>query len=226
MKRCSNRSTLLAPLTFALSLVASSAFAEPTTTLDEVPTSLRVGPSGQPLDEAQTKRLLEGKVICSLTPGQGDDAPKGVAVAIIDAAPAQVFKTLRDYPHFKEYMPHVTSATVDSTTGAQSLVSVRVHGAMGLGDREYQLRVSDEKKTVEGHEVLVSRFEYTGKGNIKASKGEWTLVPFAGGTKTFATFMDHLDPGGSIPRHLKNHEVQKGMEDAMEAVQQHTLAKN
>ena len=218
---------VIAPLGFAvaLALAGPAAFADPRTLLDDVPASLRLGPGGQPLTAEQTIRLLDGKTLSGLLEGQGH-AESSVVVAIVDATPTDVYKTLRDYPHFHEYMPHVSSATVDSHAGNVWLVSVKVHGALGLGDREYQLRIVDEKRKVAGKEVLVSRFEFTGKGNIKASKGAWTLVPLSAGTKTFATYSDNLDPGGAIPHDLKSHMVLNGLEDAMEAVQKHSGARH
>ena len=215
---------VVARFAVALSLAALPASAAPRALLDDVPGSMRLGPKGEPLDAEQTSRLLDGKVLSGLVVGPGD-AERNVVVAVIDAAPAEVYKALRDYPHFQQYMPHVSSATVDSHSGNVWLLSVKVHAALGLGDREYQLRIFDEKRKVEGKEVLVSRFEYTGKGNIKASKGAWTLVPLAAGTKTFATYSDDLDPGGLIPHDLKNRAVLGGLEDAMEAVRKHTAAR-
>ena len=69
--------------------------------LDALPAALRTGPTGVPLDEAQTLRLSKGEVLSALTPGREDDVPLGVAVGLIDAAPAGVLRTLRDYAHFR-----------------------------------------------------------------------------------------------------------------------------
>ena len=154
------------------------------TLLDEVPAALRTAPAGGPLDAKQAEKLLARKILVEQTDATDGGVNTVSAVTVIDAAPAQIFHVLRDYAHFQDFMPYIKSATVDQHSGNRWLVSYVIRGPMGIGDRDYQLEVFDEKETVDGVEILVSRQAYTKKGNIADTRATCKLVPVQGGTAT------------------------------------------
>jgi hypothetical protein len=193
--------------------------------LHEVPAALRVDPAGVPLDDAQRQALSDRKVLAQLVNDGGPEPWPGVAVAILDGSPRQVFAVLRDYPHFPEYMPYVQSATVVEHAGKRWLVDYVIKGPMGIGDRQYQLEVFDEEETRDGVTVLVSRFRYTGKGNIKSTQGTWKLVPLWDGKTTFARYEVRTDPGGSFTVWLKRKIAASGLPKVIESVRKR-LTKN
>ena len=186
--------------------------------LDEVPAALRTGPTGQPLDAEQSQALLARKTLSQLVDATDGGPRPGVAISIIDAPPADVFRVLRDYPHFQDFMPYIKRVNIDEHAGNRWLVSYVVRGPMGIGNRDYQLEVFDEKETVSGLEVLVSRFSFTGKGNIKDTRGTWHLVPINGGRSSFVRYLVRTDPGGSFPGWMKNKIASSGLARVVEAV--------
>ena len=199
--------------------LSTVAMAAPTLSiLDEVPAALAKDPNGNPLDASQREQLLARKIVSQLLAPSDTGPSPGVAIAIIDAPPARIFRTLRDYPHLHEFMPYVASATVDDHTGNRWLVSYAIRAPLGIGNRDYQLESFDEKETVDGVEVLISRFSFTGRGNIKDTRGTWRLVPIANGQATFARYESSTDPGGSFSPWLKRKIASVGLSKIMQAI--------
>jgi hypothetical protein len=208
----------------ALPLVLAPAWAQAAPEMLEVPAPLRVDPAGAPLDEAQRQALWERKVLAALVKDNGPEPWPGVAVALLDGSPRQVFTVLRDYPHFAEFMPYVQSATIVEHVGKRWLVDYVIKGPMGIGNRQYQLEVFDEEETVDGVSVLVSRFRYTGKGDIKSTQGSWKLVPLRDGKTTFARYEVRTDPGGRFTAWLKRKIAANGLPKVIEAVRKRLAA--
>jgi hypothetical protein len=202
----------------ALALFVTSAARAAPPDFHEVPAALRVGPTGAPLDEAQRQALSDRKVLVQLVDDKGPEPWPGVAVAVLDGSPREIFSILRDYPHFAEFMPYVARATVVEHADKRWLVDYVVKGPMGIGNRQYQMEVFDEEGTLDGVTFLVSRFRYTGKGNIKSSTGTWKLVPIWGGRTTFVRYEVRTDPGGSFTTWLKRKIAVSGLSHIVEAV--------
>ncbi len=205
-------------LAAGLCLLACASARADRTVLDDAPASLRTGPSGQAFDAAQVKALLEGKTISALGEASDGGPRPGLGVGVVEAPPADVFRVLRDYSHFQDFMPYIKKVTVDEHVGSRWVVSYTVRPPMGIGDRDYQLEVFDERETVDGVEILVSRFQFTGKGNIKDTRGTWKLVPIAGGRSTLVRYAVRTDPGGSFPGWMKNKIAASGLERVVGAV--------
>jgi hypothetical protein len=203
-------------LALVLVLFASPAFADPPD-LHEIPARLRVDPAGHALTPEQRQALSDRKVLAELVNDGGGEPWPGVAVAILDGTPRQVFTVLRDYPHFAEFMPYVKSATIVEHTGNRWVVDYVIRGPAGIGNRDYQMEVFDEQETVDGVTILVSRFQYTGKGNIKSTVGTWKLVPLWD-KATFARYEVRTDPGGSFTGWLKRKIAASGLPRVIEAV--------
>lgn len=223
MTPTSPRSFLPTGLAAGIALVASlnaaaATPAVPHTLLDDVPLALCNDPTGKPLDANQRELLLARKVVAQLLDAPSGTASPGVALAIIDAPPAQILRTLRDYGHMHEFMPYVARATVDDHTANRWLVSYSIRGPLGIGNRDYQLETFDEKEVVDGLEILVSRFSYTGRGNIKDTRGTWRLIPVGGGTATFARYESTTDPGGAFTPWLKRRIASAGLPKIIQAI--------
>lgn len=186
----------------ALALLPAAVYAAPPD-FHEVPASLRTNPAGHPLTDDEKQQLSDRKILAELVNDGGPEPWPGVAVALVDATPKQMFAVLRDYPHFQDFMPYVQSVTIDEHSGKRWLVSYVVRGPAGIGSRDYQMEVFDEEGTEDGVSYLVSRFRYTGKGDIRSTVGTWKLVPIWGGKTTFVRYETRTDIGGSFTAWLK-----------------------
>jgi ribosome-associated toxin RatA of RatAB toxin-antitoxin module len=203
-------------------LGSASAYAEPPD-FHEVPASLRVDPASVPLSVAQRGDLDARKILAQLVDDHGPEPWPSVAVALIDATPAEVFAVLRDYPNFPSFMPYVSSATIDEHAGKRWVVSYVIKGPLGIGDRHYQMEVFDESEVLDGTTVLISRFVYTGKGDIRTTSGTWHLVPIWGGHTTFVRYEARTDPGGSFTTWLKRKIAVAGLPKVIAAVRKRVV---
>lgn len=210
------RALILAVVNAAL-LVPASAHAEPPD-FHEVPTPLRVDPARAALSVEQRAQLDARKILVQLVDDHGPEPWPSVAVALVDATPDEVFAVLRDYTNFPKFMPYVSSVTIDEHTDKHWVVSYVIKGPLGIGDRRYQMEVFDQNEVVEGTKVLISRFVYTGKGDIRTTSGTWHLVPIWGGRTTFVRYEARTDPGGHFTTWLKRKIAVAGLPKVIEAV--------
>jgi len=205
-------------LALVLVLAPSLGRAAKPTILDELPESLRVGPNGRPLTLEQIRDLISGKVIADSHSPDDQDIREGVAMVLVDATPAAVIEVLRDFPHFQDFMPRIVAANVDQHDGDAWLVSFQVRTPLGLGDRRYQMRIVEQTRKVDGRKVWEAVGSYTGQGNIRTCTASWTLVSILAGARTFVIYKSRFDPGLPIAKSITSREIDKGMQNAIEAV--------
>jgi hypothetical protein len=188
----------------ALAGAPDAAPAAATDPITHVPTSWRSDAFGTPLDAAALAKLGKGEILSGLVDVPNDPVKKGMAIGIIDATPQKVFATCGDYEHFPDFMPYVSKTTVDAHETGTSTVSYWLEFPLGIGNRNYQLKLLDGTKTVDGEKVYTSDWTFTGKGNIKDTSGSWQIAPWGDGKKSFVRYICFTDPGGSIPNWMKN----------------------
>ena len=217
---------LAAAAVLALSLPAIAA--EPDLAVypeDAVPLSLKKGPKGDALTAAELKQLKNGDVVWALIDNADNPVKKGVAVGVIDAKPENVFATLGDYENLKDFMPYVQKTTVDERDGNVTTVSFVLAFPLGISGRNYQLKLTDAPKTIDGTKVFVSEWVYTGKGNIIDTTGSWEIAPW-GKDKSFVRYTVFTDPGGSFPNWIKNKATGTAMTNVLNAVRERVKSPN
>ena len=192
--------------------------------VDDLPASLRKGPGGGALAESEVKDLLDHKTLVKLIEAKDGEGRGAVGIALIDAPADKIFKVLRDYDHYSEFMPYIANATVDSHVGNHWVVTYTIKPPI-IANHTYQMDVMDEKETVEGAHLLVGTFKYTGKGDIKDTHGTWKLVPVNGGASTFVRYEAHTDLGGSYPNWMMNKMAVSGPQKALDAVRKRVASR-
>lgn len=184
---------------------------------DTVPLSLKKGPTGDSLTAADLKALKKMDVLWALIEIPDNPVKKGVAVAVVDAPPAKVFATLGDYENIKDFMPYVAKTVVDERAPPVTTVSFWLEFPLGLSGRNYQLKLTDTSREIDGVKCFVSEWVYTGKGNIIDTTGGWEISPW-GKDKSLARYTVFTDPGGSFPTWIKNKAAGTALPKVLEAV--------
>lgn len=212
------RSLVLLPALLSFSVIAVGAEGGLSTSPeDAVPLSLKKGPTGENLTAKELKKLKEGDVLYALIDNEDNPVKKGVAVAVVEAPPAKVFATIGDYENFKDFMPYVAKTKVDSREPPVTTVSYWLEFPLGLSGRNYQLKLTDGTKQVDGVKVWVSDWVYTGKGNIIDTTGSWEISPW-GKDHSLARYTVFTDPGGSFPTWIKNKAAGVALPKVLNAV--------
>jgi hypothetical protein len=156
-------------------------------------------PEGKPLTDEQFAALDGGKVLVHLEAVSGTAVKKATAVAIVDAAPESVFGVLTDYASFVHFMPYCRKVDVQKKEGDQTWVRFELDFRWPIGDRHYELCLTDTRETVDGKTVLTSRWTYVpDSGNINDTYGSWEVRPYKSGT-SFVRYTVFTDPGGRVP---------------------------
>jgi hypothetical protein len=183
-----------------------------------VPPSLRVGPTGKALQKDEIARLGKGEILTALIDDPANPVKKGVAVGVVDGPPEKVFATVGDYEHFTDFMPYIEKAVVDKRDGRTSTVSYWLAFPLNIGNRHYQLEVTDGQRAVDGVHVYASDWKYTGTGNITDTTGSWEISPWGDGKRSFVRYVCFTDPGGSLPTWVKNMAASSALPKVMKAV--------
>ena len=200
-----------------LSALAGPAFAIDPSPEDTVPLSLKKGPTGESLTATDLKALKKMDVLWALIEIPDNPVKKGVAIAVIDAPPAKVFATLGDYENIKDFMPYVAKTVVDERAPPVTTVSFWLEFPLGLSGRNYQLKLTDVSREIDGVQCHVSEWVYTGKGNIIDTTGGWEICPW-GKEQSLARYTVFTDPGGSFPTWIKNKAAGTALPKVLEAV--------
>ena len=135
------------------------------------------------------------------------------AVGLIDAAPIEIWKSIRDYPNYPKTMPYTEESKILSTEGGDKVTYFySVINAPLVDRRDYCIRILDETDWKNPKAPLYLTWkasdkcipEKDGLVRVKLNDGYWKLEARENGAKTFATYYVFTDPGGSIPNWIAN----------------------
>jgi Polyketide cyclase / dehydrase and lipid transport len=136
------------------------------------------------------------------------------AVGLIEASPHEVWAAIREYDRYADTMPHTAVSRILATdNGGRTLHVYQVITAPLIERRDYLIRVTDESDWRDGEGFLKVSWSVSAEGGpppkqgmvrMRTNDGYWLLEPRDGGTRTFATYYVHADPGGAIPAWLVN----------------------
>lgn len=157
------------------------------------------------------------------------------AVGVIDAAPMEVWKAIRDYPNYKSTMPYTEVSKVLATEGEKTERGHKVTyfysvvNAPLVDKRDYIIKLTDESNWKDGKGYLkvswvaADRKEVPEKEDlvrVKINDGVWMLEPREDGKKTYATYYVYTDPGGSIPNWIANKANSTAVPNVFKAIRE------
>lgn len=169
------------------------------------------------LEPGTWERVEAGEVVTLLREVEGSAIKEGVALALVDAPAARVFRVVTDNESFEEFMPHVRESEVERAADG-AVINYQLLEVPFAGDRHYRIRVDNGVERETGGPVYYSRWTYVpGSGNIIDTRGSWTLVPRGAG-RTLAVYRVLTDPGGKIPSWIVNLASHRALDSLVEAV--------
>lgn len=150
------------------------------------------------------------------------------AEGVIDAPPAAVFAMIADVDSYPKTMPYTAVTKVlERSPDGRSLVYYARLSLPIISDRDYILRVAEEKRPADGmppyrltwKAVPDPRAPPPIKGVVRLSDvgGSWDLEPIRGGKATHAVYFVHLDPQSPLPGFL----VDKGNSQSVPKLFEH-----
>jgi hypothetical protein len=149
----------------------------------------------------------------------GSDVREMKALGTIDAKPEEAWKVIRDVAAYKQTMPYTVEAKVLSEEEGGKVQYFYSQLSLPLvSNRDYVIKLVDESDWKDGKgflKVSWSLFDAP-KGDVRHvpvkdgvvrtpyNVGYWKLEPRENGTKTWATYYIHSDPGGAVPKWIAN----------------------
>jgi hypothetical protein len=161
-----------------------------------------------------------------------DSATGGVrdmqARAVIDASPERVFAVVTDLANFSKLMPYIHDSRVIKREG-NTIWQYAIATPPVVSRRDYCIKVTISK---DADGTFHSAWQtddsaapppVDGTIRIIQTTGSWTLAPLEGGTRTQATYFQHSDPGGWIPKWMVNSGSKATGFDVMKAIREDVL---
>jgi ribosome-associated toxin RatA of RatAB toxin-antitoxin module len=177
------------------------------------------------LPESEKNDLLAGSVLVSMEDVTGTWLNMGQAVAIFDAPPDRVFRTVADYGTYRAYIPYVVESAVDGQRSKGNVVFLQQRldfGLILLKDRFYTIQLTQEENPdgKQGTYFIQWTLDPSKPHNVIKNAGSWKLVPYGDhGSKTLVFYTVMADPGGFSPWFWKNLSVKKAVTKVLEAIE-------
>jgi len=171
------------------------------------------------LEESDWREIELGRTFVHLAEEPGSAVKKGVAITVIDQDPERVFRVVTDNEHFAEFMPRVKRSTVEAGADGSPINHQELKLPF-VKDREFKVRISNSVTEREGEQIWRSAWTHVkGFGNIEDTTGSWTLLEY-GEHRTLVIYEVLTDPGGSIPRYLKNLATKRTLPALLDSVRE------
>ncbi len=169
--------------------------------------------------EAQWRQVEGMEVVGWLTEVDGSPVKEGVALGMIQAAPARVFAVVTDNARFAEFMPYVEQSTVEQQPDGTLVNTQRLDLPWPISDRVYKIALVNTAAAAAEAPVWSSAWTHVkGFGNIEESRGAWRI--FACGEAALVEYRVLTDPGGQIPTYFKNQATGRSLRRLIEAVRE------
>lgn len=152
------------------------------------------------VEEAPTaeelERLGRGETVTRLVPAAGSGPREGVGMRVVAAPPERVFRAVEDYAHYHEFMPFMTASEAEARPGG-GWIARQVLEVQG-GVRKLTVATASAVRDTPGGRRWHSSWSYVpGSGDVRDSRGRWTLSAFPGGG-TLVVLRMLLDTGAPV----------------------------
>ena len=135
------------------------------------------------------KLLQEGEILIIKENPQGGRFKFITAGVLINAAPAEVWKTITDYNHYPEFVPDCEKASI-APGDAKNALFITFIVAFKFSVLKYHLNYTLR----EVYQRNKWRIDWTLKeGDLAEAIGAWELIPLEGGKKTAAFYSSYSD---------------------------------
>jgi hypothetical protein len=194
-----------------------------------VAVTLCAGDAGVPWEEAAKDNGIT--IYSREVPGSETREMK--AQGTIDARPEEVWKAIRDYPNYTKTMPYTAEAkTLQSEDDGKVLYFYSRLDLPFVSNRDYVIKIIDQSDWQDGkgyYRVSWTKFDapkgdprfVEGKDGVvrtPVNDGYWTLQGQDNGTKTWAVYFVHSDPGGAVPKWIANKANSTAVPKVFEAI--------
>ncbi|MFO8057449.1 MAG: SRPBCC family protein [bacterium] len=165
--------------------------------------------------EKRWKKLKAGEVLVTERVIEGEGNRKKlrfIATAHISAPPESVWKTIRDYDHYHEFIPRLKESELLKTEGR--CMFIRYLGEVFWVEVEYYIKACAE---VPGKRVdfgLAEGYE----SFMKSADGFWEVQKAPDGKTAIVSYSAHLDPGVPVPDFISRKVARDSLVNVLQNV--------
>ena len=140
------------------------------------------------------------------------EAPLSAVRAVVDAA-----------EDFDEFMPRILESEVELLSPGVYLNRQILDMPFPVEDRRYTVRVETGAVGTGAHAGWQARWTFVeGSGNIRESRGSWTLIPVSA-ERTVVVYRLLTDPGGRLPAWIVDYTAPRTLRRVLASVRERVL---
>ncbi len=145
----------------------------------------------------------------------------GEATATLDVPYAELLTSLRDYPHYADFFPHVSTSKVLAQQKGKALLYLEAGLLQGAYKIWAQVMLKEQARADGGTNVIAQMKE----GNVSDFRARWVLTPLDEGRRSQLSFRIFLAPKLPVPSALVDKENVKAAKRAIRALVEFTRAR-
>jgi len=167
-------------------------------------------------------RLRSGQVVVEdyvFTGPAGEKMLSFIATALVKAPPEEVWRTVRDYDRFHEFMPRLSEARV--LKREDECAFIRYQAGVLWIEVVYHIKACATRPGERIDFELAPEYE----NSIKATYGFWQITSIAEGRAAVVSYSAYLDPGIPVPDAVSRSFARSNIVQVLENVRKRAESK-
>ncbi|MCY3970023.1 MAG: hypothetical protein OXG74_08820 [Acidobacteria bacterium] len=148
---------------------------------------------------------------------------EGCGLGVIEAPLSAVRDVVDAAADFDEFMPRILGSDVEPVSPGVYLNRQILDMPFPVEDRRYTVRVETGEVETGAGAGWQARWAYVeGSGNVRESRGSWTLIPLSP-ERTVVVYRLLTDPGGGLPAWIVDYTAPRALRRVLVAVRERVL---
>ena len=150
---------------------------------------------------------------------------EGCGLGVIEAPLSAVRDVVDAAADFAQFMPRVLESDVEPVSPGVYLNRQILDMPFPVEDRRYTVRVETGAVETGAGTGWQARWTYVeGSGNVRESRGSWTLIPLDS-ERTVVVYRVLTDPGGRLPAWIVDYTAPRALRRVLAAVRERVLSR-
>lgn len=155
----------------------------------------------------------------------GGRVAEGCGLGVIEAPLSAVRRVIDAAAEFDEFMPRILESDVEPVSPGVYLNRQILDMPFPVEDRHYTVRVATGAVETSVGAGWQARWTYVnGSGNVRDSRGSWTLIPFSP-ERTVVVYRLLTDPGGRLPAWIVDYTAPRALRRVLASVRARVLGR-
>ncbi|MDE2851102.1 MAG: hypothetical protein OYL92_04275 [Acidobacteriota bacterium] len=155
----------------------------------------------------------------------GGRVSEGCGLGVIEAPLSAVRGVIDAAADFDQFMPRVLESDVEPVSPGVYLNRQILDMPFPVEDRRYTVRVETRAVETGAGAGWQARWTYIeGSGNVRESRGSWTLIPLDA-ERTVVAYRLLTDPGGRLPAWIVDYTAPRALRRVLASVRKRVLGR-